>query len=87
MAGPECFLHRFSVVAASHRAASAAKAGVDPFPHNWSTSSKSAMSVRRVASVRKSSARFCSRERVEKLHQKELGTSRRSESDARRTVP
>src|SRR2546422_4437194 len=55
---------RVSVRAASNRAASAAKTGVGPFQRNWSTSSKSAMSVRRVASVRKSSARSRSRERV-----------------------
>src|SRR6266566_4935269 len=55
---------RVSVRAASNRAASAAKAGVGPFQRNWSTLLNRAMSVRRVASVRKSSARSRSRERV-----------------------
>src|SRR5207245_5595499 len=55
---------RVSVRAASNRTASAAKAGVGPFQRNWSTWSKSAMSVRRVARVRKSSARSRSRDRV-----------------------
>src|SRR5271167_4798842 len=55
---------RFSVDAASNRAASESKADVGPFQRNWSTSSKSAMSVRRVASVRKSNARSRSRLRV-----------------------
>ena len=53
-----------SVTAASNRAASAAKAGVGPFQRNWSTSSKSAMSVRSVASVQKSNACSRSRQRV-----------------------
>src|SRR5712691_3884217 len=55
---------RVSVRAASNRAASAAKAGVGPFQRNWSTLLNRAMSVRRVASVRKSKARSRSRERV-----------------------
>jgi hypothetical protein len=55
---------RVSVRAASNRAASAVKPGVGPFQRNWSIWSKSAMSVRRVASVRKSSARSRSRNRV-----------------------
>src|SRR5207249_652037 len=55
---------RVSVRAASNRAASAVKAGVGPFQRNWSAWSKSAMSVRRVARVRKSSARSRSRNRV-----------------------
>src|SRR5258708_24238036 len=48
---------RLSVTAESNRAASAAKAAVGPFQRNWSTSSKSGMSGRRVATVRKSTAR------------------------------
>ncbi len=55
---------RFSVDAASNRAASESNMGVGPFQRNWSTSSKSGMSVRSVASVRKSIARSCSRQRV-----------------------
>src|SRR5277367_248318 len=46
------------------RVASAGKAGVGPFQRNWSTLSKRAMSVRSVASLRKSRASSRSRERV-----------------------
>src|SRR5213594_1819479 len=55
---------RVSVRAASNRAASVVKADVGPFQRMWSAWSKSAMSVRRVARVRKSSARSRSRDRV-----------------------
>src|SRR5256885_14349907 len=54
---------RVSVRAASSEPL-AAKTGVGPFQRNSSTWSKSAMSVRRVARVRKSSARSRSRDRV-----------------------
>src|SRR5439155_5809908 len=55
---------RVSVRAESNRAARVVKTGAGPFQRNWSTWSKSAMSVRRVARFRKSSARSRSRDRV-----------------------
>jgi hypothetical protein len=70
---------RVSIRAASNRAASAAKAGVGPFQRNWSMSSKIAMSVRSVASVRKSSARSRSREREFSRALKLAGFTRHSQ--------
>ncbi len=55
---------RVLVTALSSRDASSSNEGVGPHQRNWSTSSKSAMSARSVASVRNSIACSRSRERV-----------------------